>query len=69
MCLKDLKLQQKAHQISKKCLEANFRGCLSQVQQVTIRNKKNFTFPGYLSIDTKKIIKFYKQITEKKSLP
>ena len=54
MCLKDFKLQPKTPQISKKCLEAKFWGCFSQVQQVNIKNKKLCTSPGYLSIDAKK---------------
>ena len=54
MCPKDLKLEPKTPQIKKKCLEAKFWGCFSQVQQAYINIKKLCTSPGYLSIDTKK---------------
>ena len=54
MCLKGLKLTQKTPKISKKCFEAKFLGCFSQVQQGNLENKSMCTFPGYSSIDTDK---------------
>ena len=52
MCLKGIKWKPKKPQTSKKCLEAKFCGCFSQVQQVNLKNKVMCTFPGYLSINT-----------------
>ena len=41
----ELKLQPKIPQISRKCLEAKFRGRFSQVQQVNVKGKNYGQFP------------------------
>ena len=50
----ELKLQPKIPQISRKCLEAKFRGCFRQVQQVNVKEKNYGQFPEVF-------IKFYKK--------
>ena len=47
----ELKLHPKTHQISKKYIEAKYRGCFSQVQQVKLVNKK-FEDRSVVFIDT-----------------
>ena len=42
----ELKLQPKIPQISRKCLEAKFRGRFRQVQQVKVKEKYYGQFPG-----------------------
>ena len=42
------------YNLKKKCLEAKFLGCFSQVQGLNLTKKTLCTFLGYLSIDTKK---------------
>ena len=50
----ELKLQPKIPQISRKCLEAKFRGRFRQVQQVNVKDKNYGQFPEVL-------IKLYKE--------
>ena len=50
----ELKLQPKIPQISRKCLEAKFRGRFCQVQQVNVKEKNDGQFPGVF-------IKLYKK--------
>ena len=56
MCIfqNELKLQPKIPQISRKCLEANFRCRFCQVQQVNVKDKNYGQFPGVF-------IKLYKK--------
>ena len=51
---KELKLQPKIPQISRKCLEAKFRGRFRQVQQMNVKEKNYGQFPEVL-------IKLYKK--------
>ena len=64
----ELKFNQKTHEISEKYLEAKFRGCFSQVQQVNLKNKSYLHLPGvFIKLHTKYAKILQEDYWEKKS--
>ena len=66
----ELKLQPKIPQISRKCLEAKFRGRFRQVQQVNVKEKNYGQFPGvFIKLYKKVLSNFHNKMAKKKTLP